>query len=158
MRSSVLSVVVVMAVTLSGCAGTAVDLEAEGEELMRLSREWSALAATGNMDTVLTFWAEDAVMMAPGLPPLEGKAAIRDYVEGAANIPGFQISWEPLTVHVAASGDMAYMIERNVTTLNDSLGNPVTMHGKVVTVWKKEADGSWRNVVDMWNETPPPGN
>jgi ketosteroid isomerase-like protein len=47
------------------------------------------------------------------------------------------------------------MIERNVTIINDAQGNPVTTHGKVVTVWRKGADGSWRNVVDMWNEAPP---
>ncbi len=110
------------------------------------------------MDAIMAGWAEDAVMMPPGTPPLEGKAAIRAYVEAGQQLPGFEISWEPMTVHVAASGDMAYMIERNITTVHDTLGNPVTTHGKVVTVWRKEADGSWKNVVDMWNEAPPPGN
>jgi ketosteroid isomerase-like protein len=57
---------------------------------------------------------------------------------------------------VARSGDLAYMIERNVTSFRDSLGNLITTHGKVVTVWRKDPDGSWRNVVDMWNEAPPP--
>ena len=90
-----------------------------------------------------------------GLPPLRGKAAIRQYVEAAAKLPGFQIRWEPESVSVSRSGDLAYMIERNVTTLNDVQGNAVTTYGKVVTVWRKEADGSWRNVVDMWNEAPP---
>jgi ketosteroid isomerase-like protein len=157
MYRRVLSVALLI-VGASGCTGLAVDLEVEGEELMQLSRNWSDLAATGDLDAIMTGWAEDAVMMPPGLPALEGKAAIRNYVEGAMRIPGFQISWEPLSVHVASSGDMAYMIERNVTTLDDSLGNPSSMHGKVVTVWRKGADGSWKNVVDMWNEAPPPGN
>jgi ketosteroid isomerase-like protein len=66
-------------------------------------------------------------------------------------MPGFKISWEPVSVHVSDCGDMAYMIERNVITVNDSLGNPVTTHGKVVTVWKKES-GEWKNVVDIWND------
>ena len=158
MRRRVPSVAIVIFAVLSGCTRPAVDLEAEGEELMQLSREWSDLVATGDLDALMAGWAEDAVMMPPALPAIEGKAAIRDYVEAAMQMPGFQISWEPLTVHVAASGDMAYMIERNVTTVNDSLGNRVTVHGKVVTVWRKEADGSWKNVVDMWNEAPPPGN
>jgi ketosteroid isomerase-like protein len=99
--------------------------------------------------------ADDAVMMPPGLPTVRGKAAIRQYVETAAKIPGFQIRWEPESVCVSQSGDLAYMIERNVTTVNDSQGNPVTTHGKVVTVWRKGADGAWRNIVDMWNEAPP---
>ena len=143
--------------SLAACAQPAVDIEAEGEALMQLSRDWSDLVATGDVDAIVAGWAEDAVMMPPGTPPLKGKAAIRAYVEAAEQIPGFEISWEPLEVHVASSGDMAYMIERNVTTVHDSLGNPVTTHGKVVTVWKKDPNGSWKNVVDMWNETPPPG-
>ncbi len=142
----------------NGCTSSAVDLEAEGEALMQLSRDWSDLAATGDLDAIMAGWAEDAVMMPPGFPALEGKAAIRGYVEAASELPGFQISWEPLSVHVASSGDFAYMIERNVSSVNDSLGNPVVTHGKVVTVWRKDADGSWKNVVDMWNEAPPPAN
>jgi ketosteroid isomerase-like protein len=132
------------------------DTKTEGDALMTLSREWSAKVATAPLDEWIDFWAEDAVIMPPGLPPVRGKAAIRQYVEAAGQLPGFQIRWEPESVVVSESGDLAYMIERNVTTVNDSEGNPVTTHGKVVTVWRRGADGSWLNVVDMWNEAPPP--
>ena len=157
MNRRVPSIAIVLVTLLSGCTRLAVDLEAEGEALMQLSRDWSDLVATGDLDALMAGWAEDAVMMPPGMPAVEGKSAIRSYVEAAMQLPGFQISWEPLTVHVASSGDMAYMIERNVSTATDSLGNLVTTYGKVVTVWRKDADGSWKNVIDMWNETPPPG-
>lgn len=132
------------------------DQKRESESLMKLSREWSAKVATAPMDEWIDFWADDAVMMPPGLPALRGKAAIRQYVEAAGKLPGFQIRWEPESAFVSQSGDLAYMFERNVTTVNDPQGNPVTTHGKVVTVWRKDADGSWRNVVDMWNEAPRP--
>jgi len=122
---------------------------------MKLSREWSAKVASAPLDEWIDFWAEDAVMMPPGLSAVRGKAAIRQYVEAAGKLPGFQIRWEPESAYVSQSGDLAYMIERNVTIINDAQGNPVTTHGKVVTVWRKGADGSWRNVVDMWNEAPP---
>ena len=141
---------------LIGCRQPALDLEAEGQALMQLSREWSNRVTTGNLDSIMTGWADDAVMMAPGLPPLEGKQAIRAYVEAGMQLPGFTIKWEPLAVHVARSGDLAYMIERNVSTVNDSSGRPITTYGKVVTVWRKEATGAWKNVIDMWNEAPPP--
>ena len=104
----------------------------------------------------MDFWADDAVMLPPDLPILDGKQAIREYVEGAASIPGFKISWEPQTAHIAESGDMAYMIERNAIEFDDAEGNTVVTHGKVVTVWRKDSQGRWRNVVDMWNTAPPP--
>ena len=131
------------------------DSKREAELLMNLSRDWSAKVASTPLDEWINFWADDAVMMPPGLPAVRGKAAIRQYVEAAGKLPGFQIRWEPESAFVSQSGDLAYMIERNVTIVNDADGNPITTHGKVVTVWRKHADGSWRNVVDMWNETPP---
>lgn len=155
-RAPLLAIAVLSA--LAGCAEPAVDVQAEGAALMQLSRDWSDLVASGDMEAVLAVWAEDAVILPPGLPPVEGKAAIREYVEQATQMPGFSISWEPISVDVAASGDLAYMIERNVTTMNDSTGAPITIHGKGVTVWRKDAEGNWKNVVDTWNEAPPPGN
>ena len=143
---------------LLSCQPAPPDLETEGEALMQLSREWSDLIETGDLDAIMSHWDEDAVMLPPDMPALEGKAAIRGFVEAAMAVPGFAIRWEPLSVHVASGGDMAYMIERNVTTVSDSLGNPIESHGKVVTVWRKNPDGSWKNVIDMWNSAPPPEN
>lgn len=143
---------------LGSCTGVVVNPQVEGEALMQLSRDWSELVASGDLDAVLAVWAEDAVLMPPGMPALEGKMAIRSYVEAAAQLPGFQISWEPVRVHVSRSGDMAYMIERNVSTVNDSLGHPVMTYGKVVTVWQKDSNGSWKNVIDIWNESPAPSD
>jgi ketosteroid isomerase-like protein len=148
--------VLLVALASVGCRPSPVDVEAEGAALMQLSREWSALVSTAPVDEWIDFWAEDAVLMPPGSPPLRGKAAIREYVEAAVQIPGFQISWEPESVLVSRSGDLAYMVERNVTVVDDELGHPVTTHGKGVTVWRKDPDGSWRNVVDIWNEAPSP--
>lgn len=155
--SSAVRGTILLATVLGACAQPTVDAEAEGQRLMQLSRDWSAAAATGDIETVMEGWAEDAVMMPPALPPLRGKAAIRAFVEGAEQVPGFSISWEPVEVHVASSGDLAYMIERNLTIVHDPEGYPVQTHGKAVTVWRKDADGTWKNVVDMWNEAPPPG-
>jgi uncharacterized protein (TIGR02246 family) len=144
------------ALMVSACtAGSpAVDVDQEAAELMRISREWSDVAATGDMDAILAGWAEDAVMMAPGQPPIRGKAAIRAYIEATGSIPGSSIRWEPLEAHVAPSGDMAYLIERNQITWQDSTGTQVSESNKVVTVWRKQADGLWKNVIDMWNADP----
>ena len=133
-----------------------IDKEAEAQALMQLSRQWSDLVASGDMEAALDYWADDAVLLPPDLPVLSGKAAIRDYVMGAADIPGFRISWEPERAFISDNGDMAYMIERNVTEFYAEDGSKVVTHGKVVTVWRKEPDGQWKNVVDAWNTAPPP--
>ena len=142
---------------LPSCAPSSVDVDAEGRALMELSREWSDLVATRDLDAIAAVWAEDAVMLPPGMPSLESRAAIREFINSAMQAPGFGVIWEPLSVHVSKSGDMAYMIEQNVFIAYDSVGAPITTHGKAVTVWRKDDDGAWKNVVDTWNDVPPQG-
>jgi ketosteroid isomerase-like protein len=73
-----------------------------------------------------------------------------------SSIPGAHIEWEPIEAHVASSADMAYLIERNRVSFQDSTGATVTETNKVVTVWRKQPDESWKNVIDMWNADPSP--
>lgn len=151
---SILIIALSLLVTLSSCVESRVDREAEEERLMQLSRQWAEVAATGDLDSTLTFWADNAVMMPPGSPLLRGKESIREFLESTSQIPGFEISWEPVSAHISEDGSLAYMIERNQIAFNDSLGNRVVQHNKVTTVWQKNEDGAWKNVVDMWNEAP----
>ena len=138
---------------LISCNNQQVDTVSEEKKLMELSREWSRAAATGDTAKILSYWADDAVVMSPGEPTLKGKEAIREMVVGSSKIPGFSISWEPLSVSVSESGDLAYMLEENKITMNDSLGNPIVLKNKGVTVWKKQPDGSWKNVVESGTHT-----
>ena len=151
---SILSIVTI----LVGCSEVAVDQTGEAQKLMQLSRDWSAMVGAGQLEESIDLWADDAVMLPPDLPVLSGKPAIREYVLGAANIPGFAISWEPESAHVSKSGDMAYLIERNIIELNGEDGEKIVTHGKVVTVWRKDSNGQWKNAVDIWNAAPPPAD
>jgi ketosteroid isomerase-like protein len=139
---------------LSACNQSSVDINAEGEKLMQTSREWSKVAGTDSLEKILSYWAEDAVVLPPGYPPVKGKEAIKNMLMKNAQIPGFKISWEPLSVSVSKSGDMAFLMEQNQITVNDSTGRSIITINKGVTVWRKESDGSWKNIVDTWNAAP----
>ena len=141
--------------SLMSCAETKVDTKAEGDKVMQLSKEWSDAASSGNLDKTLSYWADDAVLIAAQEPVMKGKPAIKEMVEGSLKIPGFHISWEPKTVEVSASGDMAYLIEESQISVNDSTGKPIIMKSNTVSIWRKQADGSWKNVVDI---SSPAGN
>ena len=151
MKTNLLTIL--LFIFLIGCKNQKVDTKSEGEKIMQLSRDWSKLAATDSIERMLSYWADDAILMGQGQPSLNGKQAIRQMVEGSMKVPGFKISWEPISVSVSESGDMAYLIEKNQITVNDSLGNPKTEYGRVVTIWKK-TNGNWKNVVEMLNSSP----
>jgi uncharacterized protein (TIGR02246 family) len=141
--------IALISITMTGCNMQKVDTKAEGEKVMQACREWSQTASAGNVEKVLNYWADNAVVISSGQPVLKGKNQIRQMVEGSFKTPGFHISWQPQSVEVSPSGDMAYLIEKSEITVNDSLGKAITTHYNGVTVWKKQTDGSWKNVADI---------
>ena len=131
---------------LCSCSG-APSTEAEAEKLMQTSRDWSKVAASGDLDAVLGYFDDGAVMISEGQPPVRGKRAIREYIAETSKIPGFKIEWEPQ--EAKGSGDMGYLIERTRVTMTGPQGTPLTQQMQGLTVWRKQADGSWKDVVDM---------
>jgi len=136
------------------CNQTKVDKKAEGEKIMQLSKEWSQTVATKDVDRIVSYWADDAFVMQEGQAPLKGKQAIREMVEESFKMPGFNISWQPESVEVSDAGDMAYLIENAQVSFNDSTGKQVSIKNKAVSIWRKQQDGSWKNVVDISTADP----
>jgi ketosteroid isomerase-like protein len=67
--------------------------------------------------------------------------------------PGFALSFAPSKVEVSKSGDLAYEIGDYSLTFSDKKGKPLTTKAKYVVVWGKQADGSWKVLVDAPNTT-----
>jgi uncharacterized protein (TIGR02246 family) len=125
-------------------------------EVLARSAAWSAAAQGRDVEKVLAFWSDDAVVMPPGSAPIAGKAAIREYVVKSFQTPGFGISWKAEAVTVSRGGDLAWARESNRVTFTGPDGKPVAIDGKAITVWEKGKDGVWRCVADIWNDDAPP--
>jgi ketosteroid isomerase-like protein len=130
-------------------------VETQKKELLRRDSEWSALAAEGSdVDAILSYWTDDAVVLPPDLPEVRGKDALREYVLGSLQIPGFRITWSSDEAVISSDGSLAYLFSENAVTLNGPDGTPMTTKGRAVTIWRKEPDGEWRCAVDIWNAGP----
>ncbi len=137
------------------CAENTVDQKAEAEKLMELSKAWAHSVKNKNVEEMLSYWADDAILMSPNEPAVVGIDSLRAMVERSINIPGFEISWNPQEAYVSKSGDLGYVIFKNYMTMPiDTLGNTRTVFNKGVEIWKKQADGTWKNVVDISNSDP----
>lgn len=132
-----------------------INITEEKGRLLQRDAEWAKAASEGHeVDRILSYWTEDAVVMPPGLPSVVGKAALRQYVEGSMQIPGFRITWKSKDVTLSPDGQLAYMFSRNEVTMNAPDGTPITTEGRAVTIWHREPDGEWRCAVDVWNAEP----
>jgi ketosteroid isomerase-like protein len=52
---------------------------------------------------------------------------------------------------VARSGDLAVEYGNFAMTVKDKKGKPNTVNEKYVVAWKKQADGDWKAIADIWN-------
>lgn len=154
--NKVLISICIVSLAIASCNNqNTTDVEAEKERLLETSRQWSQKAQARNVDSIVAYWADDAIVLSSGEAPVQGKQAIRNMVESSFSNPGFSIAWEPERAEVSESGDMGYLIESTTMMYKDSLGASQTMKFKTVTVWKKQPDGSWKNVVDVMSPLPP---
>jgi ketosteroid isomerase-like protein len=122
--------------------------------LLKTDTEWAEAAGTTDVERIVSFWTDDAVIYPPREAPVSGKTAIRKYVGESLKIPGFAIRWKPNEAVVSAAGDLGYTTGTNSFTFPDAQGRLITSNGRYVTVWRKEPGGRWRCVVDFWNEAP----
>lgn len=123
--------------------------------LLERDREWAALASEGrDVERIVSFWTDDAKLFPPGAPVVAGKQAIREFVTGSLSIPGFHITWETVEGFVGPGGDVGYTIGWNQITMPDADGNLRTERGRALAVWRREPDGVWRCVIDIWNTGP----
>lgn len=138
-----------------GCQQNKVDTKAEEAAILKTDSTWSAMASQSkDVDNTVSYWSDDAVVMSPGEEPVKGKEALKKMVAGMNSIPGFSISWKSSDVHFSPDGQMAYMYGENMVSMNDSAGNKISIPGRGYTVWKKDVEGNWKCVVDIWNNPP----
>jgi ketosteroid isomerase-like protein len=141
-----------------GTGGSAgVDLVAAARAVRSADSAFAAAAAAHDLEGSVAGLAADGIMFPPDKPPVIGRAAIRAYMRESFAIPHFSVSWTTDTVVVAASGDLAYSFARSRYTFPGRSGAPGavdTAYGKGVSVWRREADGRWRQTADIWNGAP----
>lgn len=139
---------------VAGCA-SGTSSESDHATLLRTDQEWAAVASQGkDIDKIVSYWADDATVFPADAPVVKGKAAIRQFVEDSFKIPGFSITWRPVEIVVSPSGDFGYTTGENQITVPSSDGSLMTIRGRGVAVWRKESDGTWKCVIDIWNSGP----
>ncbi len=143
-------------VVAGACARPPFDVAAEQQKLLRRDAEWADTAAAGkDVEKIVSYWSDDALVIEPGQPVYEGKAAIRAYVAASLQIPGFKIHWVSEKPVFSPDGKMAYMRGVDEMTVPGPTGALMTRHTRGISIWRRDPDGEWRCVADIANEPPP---
>ena len=147
-----------MFVLLCGCAKEparpSVNLAAEEAEIRATDTRWQEAVKARDAERAASFWADDATIYQPDGPAITGKDAIHAYVARAFSSPDFSISWTTDKVVVSQAADMAYETGTDQITYRGANNKVVAEKNHGVVVWKKQASGSWKAQIDIWNAAP----
>ena len=143
---------------LTACAPpNAVDQEAELTTLRAAALEYHAAASSKDAAAVVALYDEAPIMVPPNADMVEGLAGVQGYRFGFIETPGVELEFEILRAEVSTSGDMGWTLALGQITINRDDAPPGQDIVRDFHTWKKQADGSWKVVVDMWNSGMPAG-
>lgn len=125
------------------------------DDIMQADRDFSQLAQDGEVrDAFIAYAADDAIMMNGGQNFIHGEGAVHAFL---GNWPdGISLWWDPIGGMMAQSGDLGFTYGVYISRGQDEEGNEVESHGKYVTIWERQEDGSWKWVLDGGNPSPGP--
>ena len=117
-----------------------------------------AAANAGDLDALTKVYASNASLLPPNLPPQKGLGAIRGYWGGF--LKAYSVKFEIGSDTVEGRGDLAYNVGhyRFTAVPKSRDGTGVADEGKFVEILKKQPDGSWKYLVDMYSSNLAPQN
>lgn len=114
-------------------------------EIVETEKAFAKMAAETGVADAFGFYADENAVISRGREIIKGKDAIKAFYEENLK-PGTVLEWTPDFVDV--SGDLGYTWGKYTHRLTDSTGVVTESHGVFHTVWKRQADGTWRFVWD----------
>ena len=145
----------ILALTLCINASAAPNASTLGT-LAKIRDAWIQDLRHKQLEPILKFYAPDAAFLQPTGERIAGSAALRNLFQ---TIMGTFDS--DLTLHsqnLETSGDLAYDsgdFEESLTVI--ATGAKISSKGSYIIIFKRQADGSWQIVQQVWTGMPPPG-
>lgn len=121
------------------------------DSLLSVDREFATAAARqGAAAAYAIYTADDLRLYRDGKFPFVGKPAARPVFAAAG-----ALAWQPAKADVSRSGDLGYTY--GLAQWKAS-GEAKVEYANYVRLWKRQADGAWRVVLEVFAPCPPPAN
>lgn len=148
-KRSVVMIVALLAAITTYAQQSAKDYQLKIENL---NKEMTKYMLEGNLEKSLSLYTSDAISMPSNQTMHEGIAAIRKASEEMAKMNMKVTLFEPTTLKVIPDGKLITEIGTYKIKLTmPGMDQPVEDHGKYLTIWEKQTDGSLKVKVEIWN-------
>ncbi len=141
-----------LAAALAACGKSSsnADHSRDVAAIKAIETQWRSDFAAKDANKFAADYAADAVAMSPGSAPLVGRGAIESGERQTFADPAAQMTFSSSKVDVSAGGDLAVSHGTFTDTFTyPPAHGPITLSGDYVTVFRKQADGSWKAAYDI---------
>ena len=141
----------------AACTRTVPDTrEADIKAVKGVEAAWVEDIATKDVDKFAGYYSDDASLLMPNAPIINGKDSIKAALKPMLADPNFALTFQSTRAEASKGGDFVYTIGTySMTTSRPNGKTAATDKGKYLTVFKKQADGSWKAVADMISSDMP---
>lgn len=127
--------------------------EADTASIREVSDEFTKNMVAGEWAALMNLYTEDATLMPPGAPSVEGRPAIEAFLAAFPKVTEMTFDLN----EVDGRGDLAFVRGAYRMTMEiPGAPGPVTDEGKFIEIRRKQADGRWLIAVDIFNSNVPP--
>lgn len=134
--------------------GTSNDRATVQRSIDSSNAKFTADMTKGDVAGMSSVYADDATVFAPNTKAAHGRAEIDKANTGMLSqisVSGFKLAVTDLII----SGDYAIESGTYEMTVKPKTGKEMRDVGKFVAVWKKQPDGSWKIIKDIFNTDQP---
>ena len=121
-------------------------------KIEKINKEMAKYMIEGNTEKGLSLYTADAISLPSYEPIRDGLPAIRKASEEMAKTGWKCKSFEPITLKVIPNGNMITEIGTySISMTMPGMDKPMDDHGKYLTIWEKQKDGSLKVKIETWN-------
>jgi uncharacterized protein (TIGR02246 family) len=123
--------------------------------IKQLAEDWRSGWLAGDVDFVISLYAEDPVLMPSGQPAIFGKENIRPLYKAVMGEVDLKSQYKVMDVEV--SGDLGcFWCSYTLTATPKTGGDSLEVTGKYMCIVKRQDDGSWKisKLMDNSDQTP----
>jgi uncharacterized protein (TIGR02246 family) len=150
-RLATLTAATAVALTLTACSSQPADThDADVKAIQATETQWNKDYAAKNTAKIIANYADDAVLMVPGMPSSHGITDVSGAIRQMIADPALALKFQSSKIEVAKSGDIGYTQGIYTMTMTDPVTKKIINdHGSFVTTYRKQADGTWKAVADI---------
>lgn len=124
-------------------------------QIATLRIQWATFLQTKQLDNLISLYSRNAMFLDSAGRRIIGPSAIHNLFRGVLTSFNVNLTLYPLMTET--SGDLAYESGNYLEALTQpTTGTTEDIHGTYIMLFKRQPDGTWKILEQMWTQAPNP--